>query len=385
MNKPAVSLLCLLCPLIMTAGFASAQETQTPSETQESPSVETSSGGTATIDLDAIQQQAAQAIWNARVERSKNFRTDLLQKKGELTELEAKLLSLRTERDVLRQECASAIRTASKVSLFKASLNCYQEELEIDLALHEAQREWIEKSPGVTDDVRWLAITRADLLIEALKVVVGAMESDVYEEIGELEETKANLYANYRKPYWVMLSRVTADRMLTWVAAIMTRIADVSEKEQLTASEAKTLIEGLNCLSQEEILLQSVLRSQDVSDARNQLADARLKLEECLTHLRKIEQLRIDKDEEVRRAAEEERLRQEAELEAQKSILSRRLRRRLSEEFRIEGAITNIEEEEGSAQSSSVSSASSQSTETGSTLSRRLRRRLGDSFRINEE
>ena len=361
--------------LLLTSVHVSvAQETDTGTGSTNTDAATEDSGATNNISLENIQQRAARLQWENRIKRTENFRKDILKHQASIANLRTERDSLRTQRRAKRSECKSALEKTTKISRPKVAMECYKEELEFTVSHLQKKREFIEKAAGVTEDVRWLSLTRIDLLIDALSVVIKAIESDVYEEVDELQEAKINLYENYFKPYWLTVSRFHADRMLTWVASIMMRIAETSEAGNLSEEEAEVLSEGLQCLSEEEFLLQAVLRAQDLADSRQALAQARIKLGECIDTLRSV----VGVQQDLLRQQEEERLRKQQEAEAAKEAelnkLGRRLRRRLNDNYRIEGEIeeTNDEPAEEEPEVESHNAA----PEPEEQLSRRLLRRL---------
>lgn len=325
----------------MTAlpGFVFAQ-----SEDTGTGSVSTGSGTTASGDtvqeeeapdfsLEAIQRRAAEALWEAREQRSQDFRSQLLQTSKLMDGIRLQRKNFIQKRSEHRTECRRNIRRASKLTKLKTNVVCYREELSLQLELLEKERAFVEQVPGVTDDVRWLTLTRIDLLTDALAVVITAMDSDVYETIEELEEVKQNLLLNYRVPYWLMMTRLRADRMLTWTASIMTRIGKVAEQEEVSEEMGLMILDALNCLTEEETMLKSVTNSNDILSARTELRQSYAKMRTCIGIVHDINAVRSG----LHTEEEEEEVVEETPSCENDPTISRRLRKRLGSNCEVYG------------------------------------------------
>ena len=312
--KVVVASSLLAC--ISAAGIVCAQEIGTGS-------------GTGTGEtIDSIQQRAAELEWQSRIRQSESFREDLTNLNKIRDAYRKDFEENAQERAEQRRECRRQMRLASSYTKFDTALDCYRIEMNLNLAKLQKQRSYVEVVPGVTDDIRWLTITRIDLLIDALEVIINAIDSDVYQSIEEIQEVKGNLLENYRKPKWLMMTRLRADKLLTWTKNLMTRIELMEKQVVLEEGVTEKLVEALTCLQEEEDILESSISSQALGKAISDLYDARVKMRSCIIILRDTYLLQIgdvQNDEMPMMTPEEE----------PEEPISRRLLRRLGEEYRI--------------------------------------------------
>jgi hypothetical protein len=270
---------------MLSAPSALAQ--QTASGTAVSGSGTTAGSGSTTLrsfSLQEIQRQEIARQWSARLQRTEDFRQQWLQERSFLTAMEIDKDQYLNRRSQRRAGCWSDIRKANKLGQFSAALDCYRGELTEDLSRLQKEREYVERVPGVSDDVRWLTLTRLDLLGDALAVIRNAIDSDVYQAMEEIQDAKQNLLISYRKPVWLMQTKLRADKLLTWTASILTRIGAM-EGSTAEGETAERLYESVLCLTEAEKMLQDVLTSQEFEAADAKLALAQAHVQGCIVAL----------------------------------------------------------------------------------------------------
>ncbi len=241
---------------------------------------ETTTTGTGSVN--SVLERAVQLEWDARVVRSQNFREALLASKTKVAALQKEINENRTLRDKNRATCRTDLRAANDSTRLTVALRCYRAELSLLIEQLRKEREWVDALPGVTEDVRWLTHSRMDLLKDAATAIITAIDSDVYGSIQELEEAKVNVRKTYLKPMWLMMTRVRADRLMTWAASLMTRISNVLDTVEVEDEASTQLLDAVSCLTDTEKLLQTVLSSQDDEHARIEFKNAEERLQECI-------------------------------------------------------------------------------------------------------
>ncbi len=285
-----------------------------------------------------LQRREVERSWEERRERSTVFLADLETNDETVTALRAEMKKIQTKRNQNRALCVDSIRRASKFTKVDTVVRCYRDELNWTLARVEKERELIAVLPGLGDDVRSLALTRADLFADALGVMTVAMDSEVYESVEDLQEAKVNLYQNYMKPYHLMLVRVKAETLRTWIATLLMRVADVLEQEALETKSNEKLLTVIDCLTPLESDAKLILSSQDADEATDQYSMLQEKVRTCSAGIRS--DLFLE-DVIANSRSEAELLKAQREAEAaiaeKEGQLSRRLRRRVTgTEFRVE-------------------------------------------------
>ncbi len=281
--------------------------------------------GSGTINETQDIQAAAEAEWQARIERSKAFRKSILQTNDSLEKLREDKRSNLQRRAEHRRKCYEDFRSANRYIRFSIALRCYRAELTLNMEYLRKERIYIEKMPGVTEDTRALAITKINILLDAITSIVTAIDSNVFESVKELEEAKLNLLTMYRKPKWLMITKLKAENIMTWTASLATRITGIINKYKDTDPEISAkLIDGIICLSESDVIFQSVLDEQDSKSAIQKLHEAQENVRRCFIILQEAHLMyqTIYEPEEI------------AEEQEPDPYMSRRLRRILQEEYR---------------------------------------------------
>lgn len=233
------------------------------------------------LTLAEVQKQVAAQQWQERIERTENYREEMLKAGSLIESMQIVQKVTREKRAELRARCREEIRKASKYTKLDVSETCYAEELELEQELLIKEKDYIQNIPGISADIRSLAETRINLLYDAIGVVVNAIYSKVYESTAELEEVKAALLVNYREPKWLMDVRLQADGLLTRTSSVIIRIGQIAENEEANPATSKALLETLVCFTNAEILLKNTVRSSTLPEVIEKFENAKKALVEC--------------------------------------------------------------------------------------------------------
>lgn len=275
--------------------------------------------------IDTLQKQRLEDEWQARIELSQEFLQNLEDVQGTskaFRRSEQQYLERRYEH---RNNCAKDLRNASKYTKFSTALRCYKADLTLNAEILRKESAYLEQMAGVSESTRSLALTRTKMLADSISALITGINSDVFETLEDLVESKRNLLKNYRIPQWLSVNQMKAEQLSTWIDSLVTRVALVTEEEQetLDATTTSLLLNGITCLDEAQKLLNVTIGIQEPEEAREQLTAAEEEIQSCLPLF--TEAGRTSQDEAV--IVEEI---QEPQLE-----ISRKLRSRLDEYFRI--------------------------------------------------
>ncbi|MDD5469384.1 MAG: hypothetical protein PHO92_01100 [Candidatus Peribacteraceae bacterium] len=274
--------------------------------------------------IDALQKQRLEEEWQARIVRSQEFLQSLEEVRGTAAAFRRAVALHRERRGEHRATCATDLRSASKYTKFPTALRCYRADLALNADLLRKERAYLEQMAGVPEATRALALTRTDLLADSISALITGIDSDVFETLDDLVESKQNLLKNYRIPQWLAVNQMKAQQLTTWIDSLVTRVALLTENEQetLDAATMELLLEGITCLNEAQQLLAPIAGMQEPEQARVQLRTAEERIQACLAPLRGAGG--------ATQAEEQPAPEQIAQPE-----ISRKLRSRLDEYFRI--------------------------------------------------
>jgi hypothetical protein len=313
-----LTLFLFLC--IGIGGIIAYAQSGTEGET-EVPSTES---GSLRETIDALQKQQLEEEWQARITRSQEFLQNLEDVQGAAESFRRAVRQHRERRSEHRGTCAEDLRSASKYTKFPVALRCYRADLVLNAELLRKERTYLEQMAGVSETTRALALTRTDLLADSIAALVTGIDSDVFETLEDLVESKQNLLKNYRTPQWLAVNQMKANQLATWIDSLVTRVALLTENEQETLDTSVTalLLEGITCLNEAQQLLTPVTSTQELQEARTQLHTAEEHIQACLSPLHQA-------------SGTEQTVQQLAPEVAPQQEISRKLRSRLEEHFRI--------------------------------------------------
>ena len=322
-------ILAVICSGAIAVTTTRGNDNSTASFLTGSGGTENASGSIAE-QLRSIEQRAAELEWEARVARTQTFRKDIIETWNTLLAIQNQTQNNLERRAEHRAACAEELRSASKFTKLPISLRCTKADLQLEIELLRKEKERITVLPGVTEDTRSLALTRLDLLMDALQTIVTAIESDVFQAVEELKEAKQNLRITYREPFWLLQLKLQAEKLQAWNASLMTRVAIVAEEQQVPdPTTTGVLLEAMMCLQQEEELLEDAGAAQNLAEAQQRIDGAQETMQICLAHLAEALELHGSSSQ----PAEETT----GDSETGTTIyLNRTLQRRLGEEYRIQ-------------------------------------------------
>lgn len=263
----------------MLTGQVSTDDTTQSSE-QSSASSQSS---TTTLTLEDVQKLAAARLWEEREQKAEDYRIALLQFGNTAKAYQVVYEGLQNKLAIHRKECKETLRASSSVLKFSYTESCYAADLILQTEILNKERDYVNELPDIQEDIRLLALTRIDLLKDALSVVRNAIENQVYSSVEELAEVKQALQTQYRTPYWTMKIRIQADQMLSRTNAIILKIGTVlADSEQLDPNMALALTETLTCFSEAETILTQAVKQVDFEPTQIAYAEGMTKLQECI-------------------------------------------------------------------------------------------------------
>jgi len=274
--------------------------------------------------IDTLQRQQLEEEWQARIERSQEFLQNLEDVRGAAESFRRTVRLYLERRSEHRSTCAEDLRSASKYTKFPVALRCYRADLALNADLLRKERTYLEQMAGVSEATRALALTRTDLLADSIAALTTGIDSDVFEMLDDLVESKQNLLKNYRIPQWLAVNQMKAEQLATWIDSLVTRVALLTENDQeaLDAATTGLLLEGITCLNEAQQLLTPITGMQKPREARVQLRTAEEHMQTCLTPLHQASNSQLPAE-------------QVAPIQAPQQEISRKLRSRLEEHFRI--------------------------------------------------
>jgi len=295
------------------------------SDTEGETGIPSTESGSIRETIDALQRQQLEEEWQARIARSQEFLQNLEDVQGAAQAFRRAVQQHRERRSEHRGTCAEDLRSASKYTQFPIALRCYRAGLALNADLLHKERTYLEQMAGVSETARALALTRTDLLADSIAALISGIDSDVFETLEDLVESKQNLLKNYRIPQWLAVNQMKAQQLATWIDSLVTRVALLTENEQetLDATTMELLLAGITCLNEAQQLLAPVTSMQKPQEARAQLRTAEERIQACLAPLGQAGSIgKID----------EQNI---APIQGPEQEISRKLRSRLNEHFRI--------------------------------------------------
>ncbi len=158
-------------------------------------------------------------------------------------------------------------------------------DLQLETERLRREQEYVEQMIGVEEDTRSLALTRLSLLEDAVHAIMTGIDSNVYETVEDLEQSKQKLLSDYRQPAWLLLTKLRAEQLSTWADALITRAALAGEAAEFDVSEEE-LLAGIQCLEAGRGLLAAVGATKEFKAASAAFLAAVEHLESCPDALR---------------------------------------------------------------------------------------------------
>ncbi len=235
----------------------------------------TGSGGTQSSSESAL-------LRDERAQRTKDFLESFAAFQKSDLQWREKQAAYERKRVQHRADCRDQLRRANKDTYFGTLLLCYRGELTLEEEHLPPQRTYLAGMPGVSPDIRSHALDRLDVLADALKTIVFAIDSGVYTSANDLTEAKQNLYSRYRIPFQDSLAVLRAGRTLAWVEKLILDLDAVKAEETAKNGSANPSWDtGRLCLTENEATLKTLLGT-DVRDRAASLAKLLPVIQKCI-------------------------------------------------------------------------------------------------------
>jgi len=222
-----------------------------------------------------------------RLDRVRNFRTAIFTARSRREEYRQKRTEMRQQRRDNRIRCRFDMRRSNRDTKYDTAERCYRAELTLNLEYLRKQRPYIEGIPNINEQIRADALAEVDRLIEAISSVIDAIDIGLYASVEELQEAKEGIYEQYRKPKWLAVLYLRANRFDLWNQQLIDRIETILEEETgLPDLSADFLEESRICLEGSQTLYQSALNMELYEGAKNTMSQAHVELRSCISMLR---------------------------------------------------------------------------------------------------
>ncbi len=255
-------MLRLFLIFLATTAFAASGDTVSSSS---------SSSSSAFVETDAIKED--------RAERAENLRLDIAKERKAEEQFRTHVSTFLKKRAELRDECRENLRRSNKNTKFSTLTNCYKDDLTLEQELLEKRRERLVAMPGVSDDVLNTALSRLDLLIDAVDTVIFALNSDVYSTTEDISEAKKNLLEKYRMPFWDAMILARGDRAVSVISSLVTRLDAFTPLSDAQMS-------ARSCLTNQEANLRTLFKAKTKPELRKPgVLSALDALQLCMTSL----------------------------------------------------------------------------------------------------
>lgn len=268
-------LLFVTAGVLLCAGSAGAQnETFTGSVTT-----------TESTEPPLVQEEQTE-LWADRKARAANFRSQVLATRRGLelfADYQAAYIRNRQEHAA---DCRDAKRKANKNGRFSVTARCYRTSLLLEREFWQKHIQQAENLPGISPEVRTKALSALTEMIDAIDTVILGIDSDVYDAEEDLVEAKHNIHRRYRAQVSLALSKMRADRTLTWISHFMVRMLYLIETEVIEEETFKKLQQTLYCLEIGEVFMEEILTEEDYKNANLLLSQSLQHLLSCGPSLR---------------------------------------------------------------------------------------------------
>jgi hypothetical protein len=124
------------------------------------------------------------------------------------------------KRTAHRVSCRLDLRRANRDKTFPTLLQCFRGELTLERDFRKQERTYVSEAAGVTDQVRTSALTSLDAFLDAVGAIVTGIDSGVYQEKDTLADARLKLQQKYRAQLQTALSKVRADRAVSWISLL---------------------------------------------------------------------------------------------------------------------------------------------------------------------
>ncbi len=181
---------------------------------------EATAGSGATTGSGTVLEETA-SLKTMRTTRTKDFRSKMLAFLKADSQYRSRENTFRTKRAELWRACREDLRRANRDTKFPTTLRCFRGTITLEKEFLGDQSDWLAAMPGVPNAIRSVAVSRLDLLREAVNTVLLGIDGKVYATNDDVLEARKNLLEKYRLPFAESLSAARAEMLLTWNQEIL--------------------------------------------------------------------------------------------------------------------------------------------------------------------
>lgn len=197
-----------------------------------------------------------------------------------------------------RRDCREAIRKANRDTLMKTALQCYRSDVLQDINWLREQGQYLAATPFANPEILTSISDAIAALIDAERTIVDGIDANVFGSVESLEQAKRNLRANYREPYWLALTRLHAERSLTYLYFIAKKLQIITSEQELSGASNALRDQTIRCLNEAHAPLLLTIAEIDRKTASASLKIAQETLDGCIGKFRAFVRSLPDPDEE---------------------------------------------------------------------------------------
>ncbi len=184
-----------------------------------------------------------------------------------------------------RTNCARDIRESNRDTKWPTLRRCQRTRLSQEMTLLQKKRQQISEIPGTNAEVQKVTLAKADALIDALRALLNALDTGLFESSRDLDAALLRLLNQYRLPWLTALEHWRIDRSLLWLSLIVKRIADLQPEER-SAQLTEQLREALLCLEKDHGFLLAAEAEKEHEKINILMSQRQSGLLQCLGLLR---------------------------------------------------------------------------------------------------
>lgn len=208
-------------------------------------------------------------------------RAELLPVPAKETAWQEDATQYRKKSAAFRAECQEAIRRANRDTMTKRANACMRGDLLLHLSFLRKQQAYITALPFIAKEIQSDAVLSIKNLIDAEMAIVNAIDANLYTSTGIIEATKAKLQTQYRAPYWLAMTKIRADRQLTFLGLMLKRIDEIVRENNNAPLLEKAILQAVTCLTTGVEAYQSAVTSTGAVIASNRISEAGKGLPTC--------------------------------------------------------------------------------------------------------
>jgi hypothetical protein len=248
------------------------------------------SGSSVPTDTGSLLRAHLYGLQSLLTDRIVPSRESLIQAPSKTTGWLSDVASYVQKRTSLRMQCHDQMRAANRDTMLTVALRCERADFLQEMSFLRKQSDYIAKLPGITVAVRRSATGSIASLMDAQSTIVNAIDSNVFDDVSSLQSARDKLRTQYHEPYWLAVTRVQADRDLTWISLIAKRLSDLVAAPHDAAFE-NPLLHSVDCLNTAALSLRTGFFAASEAEASLNLTSAQTTLSGCREGVRGITRL----------------------------------------------------------------------------------------------